>query len=121
MSVLAIRRWAPAFFGSGVLLAVLRAEIPAHPLPSRCRVRAVTNWPAPTPGRDAARRAGKLLRDAQGGALLHLCADLACSLYLRTRQEDHEESLTLEEQNARTVANLHGFIDKVLEGSKSAA
>ncbi|MFE6160971.1 FBP domain-containing protein [Streptomyces sp. NPDC056486] len=63
----------------------------------------------------------------QGNSVgIYICADLACSLYVRGKKTTalarrFEESLTLEEQNARTVANLHGFLDKVLEGSKTAA
>ncbi|MFG2648783.1 FBP domain-containing protein [Streptomyces sp. NPDC048436] len=52
---------------------------------------------------------------------IYICADLACSLYVRGKKitalaRRFEESLTVEEQNARTLGNLHGFVDKVLEG-----
>ncbi|MFG2497607.1 FBP domain-containing protein [Streptomyces sp. NPDC048441] len=62
----------------------------------------------------------------QGNSVgIYICADLACSLYVRGKKitalaRRFEESLTLEEQNARTVANLRGFLDKVLEGSATA-
>lgn len=50
----------------------------------------------------------------------YLCADLACSLYVRGKKQPklrhgrYEESLTLEEQIARTTENLSAFADKVL-------
>jgi hypothetical protein len=49
---------------------------------------------------------------------LYMCADLACSLYVRGRKTSPlarrmEETLTLEEQIARTVRNLRGFLAKV--------
>lgn len=56
----------------------------------------------------------------QGNSVgLYVCADLACSLYVRGKKTSAaarrlEESLTLAEQNARTVRNLHGFLDQVL-------
>ncbi|WP_406723792.1 FBP domain-containing protein [Streptomyces sp. GD-15H] len=48
----------------------------------------------------------------------YLCTDLACSLYLRGKKVPEtglrfEEALTLEEQIARTLNNLHAFLDKV--------
>lgn len=50
---------------------------------------------------------------------LYMCADLACSLYVRGKKTSAlvkrlEESLTLEEQIARTVRNLDGFLAKIL-------
>ncbi|MGV9882828.1 FBP domain-containing protein [Streptomyces sp. NPDC003006] len=52
---------------------------------------------------------------------LYICADLACSLYVRGKKTTVfarrlEESLAPEEQNARTLRNLHGFLDQVLAG-----
>lgn len=50
----------------------------------------------------------------------YLCADLACSLYIRGRRQPklrgglHEETLTLEERITRTVGNLTAFADKVM-------
>jgi hypothetical protein len=49
----------------------------------------------------------------------YLCADLACSLYLRGKKDVEAggrlpESLTLAEQVERTLANLAGFLDKVV-------
>ncbi|REE96747.1 FBP domain-containing protein [Thermomonospora umbrina] len=64
----------------------------------------------------AARRRGDPDRYASVGQ--YLCADLACSLYLRGQRRtsvgaDYDESLTLEEKVARTRANLHAFLDRV--------
>ncbi|MEV7194622.1 FBP domain-containing protein [Streptomyces sp. NPDC093510] len=52
---------------------------------------------------------------------LYVCADLACSLYVRGKKvtalaRRFEESLTPEEQNARTEQNLNKFLDQVLAG-----
>jgi hypothetical protein len=49
---------------------------------------------------------------------LYMCADLACSLYVRGKKPSAlakrlEETLTLEEQTARTLRNLDGFLAKV--------
>ncbi|MFK4693483.1 FBP domain-containing protein [Streptomyces pristinaespiralis] len=50
----------------------------------------------------------------------YLCADLACSLYIRGKRQPklrhgrYEENLTLEEQIDRTTGNLWAFADKVL-------
>ncbi|MBZ6170861.1 MULTISPECIES: FBP domain-containing protein [Streptomyces] len=64
-----------------------------------------------------ARKAGAAGR--QGDSVgLYMCTDLACSLYLRGKKVPQggtriEESLTLEEQAARTLGNLSGFLAKV--------
>ncbi|MEU1116621.1 MULTISPECIES: FBP domain-containing protein [unclassified Streptomyces] len=56
----------------------------------------------------------------QGNSVgLYVCADLACSLYVRGKKTSAaarrlEESLTPDEQNARTLRNLHGFLDQVV-------
>lgn len=53
---------------------------------------------------------------------IYVCADLACSLYVRgklqpkLRSGRYEESLTLEERIARTLGNLDGFVAKVTQG-----
>ncbi|MEV6247912.1 FBP domain-containing protein [Streptomyces sp. NPDC051742] len=53
---------------------------------------------------------------------IYLCADLACSLYVRGRRQPklrarrHEESLTLDEQVARLTGNLDAFVDRVTAG-----
>lgn len=50
---------------------------------------------------------------------IYMCADLACSLYVRGKKHNAlakrmEETLTLEEQIERTRRNLDGFLAKVL-------
>lgn len=65
-----------------------------------------------------ARRTGEAGR--QGNSVGHyLCTDLACSLYTRGKKQAAgggtiDESLSLEEKVARTRANLHSFLDKVV-------
>ncbi|WP_067170426.1 FBP domain-containing protein [Microtetraspora niveoalba] len=65
-----------------------------------------------------ARRAGQAGRD-NNSVGVYVCADLACSLYVRGRKIPDlggrlEESLTVEEQIDRTRAKLSAFLDKVL-------
>lgn len=55
---------------------------------------------------------------------IYICDDLACSLYLRGRKDAGfgsriRESLSLDEQVARTMANLTGFLAKVTEDAPS--
>jgi hypothetical protein len=64
-----------------------------------------------------ARKAG---RDGQAGNSVgaYLCADLACSLYLRGKKDAGpggrlHESLTLPEKVERTMTNLAGFLEKI--------
>ncbi|MGW4201702.1 FBP domain-containing protein [Streptomyces sp. NPDC004726] len=51
---------------------------------------------------------------------LYLCADLACSLYIRGKRQPklrtarYEESLTVDEKIDRAMGNLDGFAAKVL-------
>ncbi|MFD3840657.1 FBP domain-containing protein [Streptomyces sp. NPDC058642] len=64
-----------------------------------------------------ARKAGAAGREGNSVGL-YMCTDLACSLYVRGRKVPPstlriEESLTLEEQIARTTGNLSAFIDRV--------
>ncbi|OKJ64823.1 hypothetical protein AMK27_02835 [Streptomyces sp. CB02009] len=50
---------------------------------------------------------------------MYLCADLACSLYVRGKRQPklrgrrQEESLTVDEQVARLTGNLDAFVDRV--------
>ncbi|GAA4233820.1 FBP domain-containing protein [Actinomadura meridiana] len=66
----------------------------------------------------SARRAGDAGR--QGNTVGHyLCADLACSLYVRGRKQtaatqDLDESLSTDEKIVRTRTNLTAFIDRVI-------
>ncbi|MFI6034898.1 FBP domain-containing protein [Streptomyces sp. NPDC051315] len=64
-----------------------------------------------------ARKAGTAGREGNSVGL-YMCTDLACSLYVRGRKTPEgggrfEESLTLEEQIARTTGNLSAFLDKL--------
>ncbi|MET9256244.1 FBP domain-containing protein [Streptomyces sp. NPDC003717] len=64
-----------------------------------------------------ARKPGRAGRDGNSVGL-YMCTDLACSLYLRGRRTSQsgarfEESLTLEEQVARTLGNLSAFLAKL--------
>lgn len=53
---------------------------------------------------------------------LYVCADLACSLYLRNirqpklRTAKHEEHLSVEEKASRALGNLTAFLAKVTAG-----
>jgi len=52
----------------------------------------------------------------------YLCADLACSLYLRGKRQPklrtvrREETLTLDERIDRAMTKLSGFVDRVVAG-----
>ncbi|MEU5891099.1 FBP domain-containing protein [Streptomyces sp. NPDC047461] len=64
-----------------------------------------------------ARKAGTAGREGNSVGL-YMCTDMACSLYVRGRKVPRstlriEETLTLEEQIARTTGNLSAFIDKL--------
>jgi hypothetical protein len=64
-----------------------------------------------------ARKAGPAGREGNSVGL-YMCTDLACSLYVRGKKPletgtRFEESLTVEEQIARTRGNLHAFLDKL--------
>ncbi len=67
-----------------------------------------------------ARRTGEAGRQGDSAGL-YLCADLDCSLYTRGKKQAAgaapiDESLTPEEKIARTRANLHSFLNKVIAG-----
>lgn len=56
----------------------------------------------------------------------YICADLACSLYVRGKKkvataQRFEETLTLDEQIARTIRNLHVFLAKVTADTDAGA
>ncbi|MEU3788544.1 FBP domain-containing protein [Streptomyces fructofermentans] len=64
-----------------------------------------------------ARKAGTAGREGNSVGI-YMCADLACSLYLRGKKPLEsgsriEESLTLEEQIARTTGHLSAFLDRL--------
>ncbi|AXG81059.1 FBP domain-containing protein [Streptomyces paludis] len=62
----------------------------------------------------------------QGNSVgMYMCADLACSLYVRGRRKPvfsrrMEESLTEEERIARTRRHLDAFLDKLYEDATAA-
>ncbi|MGV9386336.1 FBP domain-containing protein [Nonomuraea sp. NPDC003707] len=51
----------------------------------------------------------------------YMCADLACSLYVRDKKRTELgtrfESLTVAERIVRAAANLDGFLERVLDGN----
>ncbi|MFC4120896.1 FBP domain-containing protein [Nonomuraea zeae] len=55
----------------------------------------------------------------------YICADLACSLYVRDKKQTELgtrfESLTVEERVVRAVANLDAFVARVLDDTLAAA
>ncbi|MCG7526686.1 FBP domain-containing protein [Streptomyces sp. OfavH-34-F] len=64
-----------------------------------------------------ARKAGPSGREGNSVGL-YICTDLACSLYVRGKKTPasgarFKESLTTEEQIARTLTNLHAFVAKL--------
>ncbi|MCT9078209.1 FBP domain-containing protein [Streptomyces fulvoviolaceus] len=64
-----------------------------------------------------ARKAGTAGREGNSVGV-YMCTDLACSLYVRGKKSlasgtRFEETLTLEEQIARTTGNLSAFVDKL--------
>lgn len=66
-----------------------------------------------------ARKAGAAGREGNSVGV-YMCADLACSLYIRGKKVPEsggrfEETLTQEEQIARTVGNLSSFLRKLHE------
>ncbi|MFJ4685392.1 FBP domain-containing protein [Streptomyces sp. NPDC091377] len=66
-----------------------------------------------------ARKAGAAGREGNSVGL-YMCTDLACSLYVRGKKAlgggaRFKESLTLEEQIARTTGNLSAFLDKLYD------
>ncbi|MEV0375643.1 FBP domain-containing protein [Streptomyces sp. NPDC050636] len=63
------------------------------------------------------------VRGRQGNTVgVYVCADLACSLYLRGKRQPklrvvrYEEDLTVEERVARATDNLDAFVAKVTGG-----
>ncbi|WP_326718726.1 FBP domain-containing protein [Streptomyces sp. NBC_00243] len=64
-----------------------------------------------------ARKTGAAGREGNSVGI-YMCADLACSLYVRGKKSlesgsRFEESLTVEQQIARTVGNLSAFLEKL--------
>ncbi|MGC0418969.1 FBP domain-containing protein [Embleya sp. AB8] len=66
-----------------------------------------------------ARKTGKAGREGNSVGV-YICTDLACSLYVRGKKQAapgarFEETLTVDEQIARTRENLSTFLTKILE------
>lgn len=64
-----------------------------------------------------ARKAGTAGREGNSVGI-YMCADLACSLYVRGKKQLDsgsriEESLTLEQQIARATGHLSAFLDRL--------
>ncbi|MGW3411632.1 FBP domain-containing protein [Streptomyces sp. NPDC000888] len=64
-----------------------------------------------------ARKTGAAGREGNSVGI-YMCADLACSLYVRGKKSlesgsRFEESLTVEQQIARTVGNLSAFLERL--------
>jgi hypothetical protein len=104
--------------GDGLVGVALRRAATGARLVRRsmCSV-CLTTHPAGGVALMTARKAGR--RGQQGNSVgAYLCADLACSLYLRGKKEVWsaarlQESLTLEEKVARARTNLTGFLNAV--------
>lgn len=84
--------------------------------------RAMCSWCLTTHTGDdvalmTARKAGRA--GQQGNSVgIYICADLACSLYLRGKKDAGrriDESITLDERINRTVTNLKAFLTRVIE------
>ncbi|MCW2865052.1 MAG: hypothetical protein JWP48_6760 [Actinoallomurus sp.] len=113
------RAYLVAESGDGFLGVALRRATPyaGHARRSMCSL-CLTTHTGDGVSLMSARRAGR--NGQQGNSVgAYICTDLACSLYLRGKKEAGpggrlHESLTLDEQIARTTANLTGFLDKVL-------
>ncbi|MET7854332.1 FBP domain-containing protein [Streptomyces avermitilis] len=77
----------------------------------------VTTHPSNGVSLMTARKTGAAGREGNSVGV-YMCADLACSLYVRGKKVPEsgarfEESLTVEEQIARMVGNLSAFLDKL--------
>jgi hypothetical protein len=111
------RAYVVAESGDGVIgVALRRATPPPGGRRSMCAL-CLTTHSGDGVALMTARKAG---RDGQQGNSVgsYLCADLACSLYLRGRKDPGpggrlHESLPLAAQIERTVANLAGFLSRV--------
>ena len=105
--------------GDGLVGVALRLASPHAGQPRRtmCSL-CLTTHPGGGVALMTARKAGR--EGQQGNSVgAYLCADLACSLYLRGKKDAGigsrvHESLTLPEKVARTTANLAAFLGKVV-------
>ncbi|GAB1515820.1 FBP domain-containing protein [Actinophytocola sp. KF-1] len=106
--------------GDGLLgVALRRATPPAGSRRSMCAL-CLTTHSGDGVSLMTARKAGKA--GQQGNSVgSYLCADLACSLYVRGKKETEpgaraHDSLPLDQQITRTMANLRAFLDRVTRG-----
>jgi hypothetical protein len=98
---------------AGVGVALRRATPPAQARRGMCSL-CLTTHTGDGVSLMTARKAGR--QDNSVGA--YMCADLACSLYLRGKKDAGpggrlQETLVLPEKIERTMANLAAFLDKV--------
>ncbi|NUT94490.1 MAG: FBP domain-containing protein [Saccharothrix sp.] len=112
------RAYLVAESGDGFVAVALRTATPhATARRTMCAI-CLTTHPGDGVTLMTARRAGK--EGQQGNSVgLYLCADLACSLYLRGKKDAGpggriHESLTLEEKAERTTAHLTAFLERVM-------
>ncbi|WP_158844045.1 FBP domain-containing protein [Saccharothrix deserti] len=105
--------------GDGLVGVALRlaSSSAGQPRRSMCSL-CLTTHPGDGVTLMTARKAGK--SGQQGNSVgAYICADLACSLYLRGKKDAGpggrlHESLTLEEKIERTTAKLTGFLGRVV-------
>lgn len=99
----------------GVVLRVAPHNGPARR--SMCSL-CLTTHPGGGVSLMTARKAGR--KGQQGNSVgTYICADLACSLYMRGKKTSTarriDETITLAEQIDRTTANLTGFLHRIVE------
>jgi hypothetical protein len=114
------RAYLVAESGTGLVGVTLRrATPPAGARKSMCAL-CLTTHSGDGVSLMTARKAGK--EGQQGNSVgSYLCADLACSLYLRGKKDTEpgaraHDSVPLDEQITRTKANLTAFLDRVTRG-----
>ncbi|MFI9814236.1 FBP domain-containing protein [Saccharothrix variisporea] len=104
--------------GDGFVAVALRTATPHGTARRTMCAICLTTHPGDGVSLMTARKAGK--EGQQGNSVgLYLCADLACSLYLRGKKDAGpggriHESLTLEEKARRTTAHLTAFLERVM-------
>ena len=114
------RAYLVAESGDGHIAVALRLATPyaGQPRRSMCSL-CLTTHPGQGVSLMTARKAGR--EGQQGNSVgAYICADLACSLYVRGKKQAGpggrlHESITLQEQIERTTVNLAAFLDRVVE------
>ncbi|MFE2536584.1 FBP domain-containing protein [Streptomyces sp. NPDC059371] len=101
------------FLGVTLRLPSSRRGLPHRSLCSLC----LTTHPGDGVSLMTARKAGAAGREGNSVGI-YVCADLACSLYVRGKKDlrtgsRFEETLTTEQQIARTVGHLSAFLAKL--------